>query len=234
MRRLLDTATKLVTGNEELLGSLEGLECLILEGTFYINSGNLRRAWLAFRRALGLAQLMGLHNGNTLSLVSLDSESIASPSFMWYRIVHQDRYLALMLGLPAGTGETAIAVPAPLTPGDCASEYHEQIHCTIMGQIIARNNRGDVAKDFSKTQEIDLALQKAAQSMSSGWWLLPSPKRRRRGDAGETLEDVLRILVHITHFHLLILLHLPYMFRTCPERSYGYSKAACVNSSREL
>jgi hypothetical protein len=59
MKRLADTAINLVCTNEELLGTTEGIECIILEGLFQHSCGNMRRAWLAFRRALTVGQLMG-------------------------------------------------------------------------------------------------------------------------------------------------------------------------------
>lgn len=59
MKRLADTAINLVCTNEELLGTTEGIECIILEGLFQYSCGNMRRAWLAFRRALMAGQLMG-------------------------------------------------------------------------------------------------------------------------------------------------------------------------------
>lgn len=97
MKRYLDTASRLVTSNDELIESLEGLECLVLEAVFHLNAGNLRRAWLFFKRAIGLAQLVGLDSGNIVNLMVLDPNSIVSPAIMWYRIVGQDRYLALVL-----------------------------------------------------------------------------------------------------------------------------------------
>jgi hypothetical protein len=80
MQRFLDTACRLVTSNDGILESLEGLECLILEGVFHINAGNLRRAWLVFRRAISLAQLTGLDRGGDADLPVLDSTTMASLS----------------------------------------------------------------------------------------------------------------------------------------------------------
>ena len=80
MERCLSTAT-LVTADDELVSTLEGIECLLLQGLYHINAGNLRRAWLTFRRALNVGQLMGLHKGYTqvckvpLRLKQSDSDS---------------------------------------------------------------------------------------------------------------------------------------------------------------
>jgi hypothetical protein len=46
MERLSGIAISLVTTNDELLGSIEGLECIILESVFQANGGNLRRSWV--------------------------------------------------------------------------------------------------------------------------------------------------------------------------------------------
>ncbi|VUC37188.1 unnamed protein product [Clonostachys rosea] len=231
MRVFLRTASTLVTSDDEMLSSLEGLECLILEGVYYINAGDLRCAWTVFKRAIALAQLLGLPQDD-VGPVILDPKSMASPSFMWYRIVCQDRYLSLMLSLPSGTDKVAITIPEELDLGICLSQRLERTHCVLMGQILARNNTGDEG-DYSMTQTIDRALQKAARHMPPEWWLLPSAKRRANGAGDDKLEDVLGILVHITHFQLLILLRLPYMLLSSPERPYNYSEAACVSASRE-
>jgi hypothetical protein len=74
MQKFLDTACRLVTSNDELIECLEGLECLVLEGVFCINCGNLRRAWRVFRRAISVAQFMGLHRGDYTDISILDPD----------------------------------------------------------------------------------------------------------------------------------------------------------------
>ncbi|KAF6812029.1 C6 zinc finger domain-containing protein [Colletotrichum musicola] len=236
LKRFLDAAS-LVTNNDHLIGSLEGLECLFLQTVFHTNAGNLRRAWLVIKRAIGLAQLMGLHRRNPVDVVVLDPETKASPSIMWHRVTCQDRYLALMLGLPAATAKTAIPKPIVRLPEQCSIEYLERVHGQVMGCITIRNEESDADGDVTTTMSIDKAMQEAAHIMPANWWLLQT--RRRRGNPGasetvENIEDVLRVLSQITHFNLLIMLHIPYMLRSTPGDTYSYSKAACVNASREV
>ncbi|KAK1140286.1 hypothetical protein N8T08_010488 [Aspergillus melleus] len=64
MSRLADTAISLVT-THKLLGTVEGLEAVMMDEFYQANCGNLRRAWIAFRRAMGLAQLDG-HASNQM------------------------------------------------------------------------------------------------------------------------------------------------------------------------
>jgi len=61
VQRLANTAISLVTTNDELIGSIEGLECVKLEAAYWLNWGNLRRSLIVMRRAVVIAQLMGLH-----------------------------------------------------------------------------------------------------------------------------------------------------------------------------
>jgi len=97
MDKCMTTVASLVTSVDELVGTVEGLECLILAGVFQINLGNLRRAWLTFRRALNIAQLMGLHRFPASKI----KHSLTAPScpddihrsFVYFQIVKGDIYL---------------------------------------------------------------------------------------------------------------------------------------------
>ncbi|RSM17567.1 hypothetical protein CDV31_003645 [Fusarium ambrosium] len=229
MQRFMGIACRLVTSNDEMLESLEGLECLILEGVFHINAGNLRRAWLVFRRAISLAQLTGLDRGGDADLTILDPATMASPSFMWHRIVSQDRYLALMLGLPPGTPDDCLGSLEDLTLNECPMGYLERIHCIIMSRITASRGSKSDSPASVDLRSIDLTLEKAARGMPPDWW---QPPIKSPGD-GEPLEDVLRIMFHITHFSLLIYLRLPHMLLD-GENTQNSNKSTCVNASREL
>ncbi|OJJ37998.1 hypothetical protein ASPWEDRAFT_473316 [Aspergillus wentii DTO 134E9] len=79
-----------------MMESLDGLETLMLEARYHIHAGNLRPAWLLFRRALGIAQLMCLPRG--------DGDSRADS--LWFWLVYSDRFLSLMLGLPLSVDGT--------------------------------------------------------------------------------------------------------------------------------
>jgi hypothetical protein len=83
--KYLSTVQALITSDDELVSTIDGLECLILQGLFHLNAGNPRRAWLTFRRALNICQLMGIHKKN--------GSSIPGGEQMWYQIVQADRYL---------------------------------------------------------------------------------------------------------------------------------------------
>lgn len=61
MRALAESAIKSVNLDDALLGSLEGIENLILEMFYHVDCGDSRRAWTTARRAVAAAQMLGLH-----------------------------------------------------------------------------------------------------------------------------------------------------------------------------
>jgi hypothetical protein len=64
MERNVNITCNLITSDDDLTGSLDGIECLTLQALYHANAGNLRRALLAFRRAIDVAHLMGLHRAS--------------------------------------------------------------------------------------------------------------------------------------------------------------------------
>ncbi len=85
IERYISTVQSLVISDDELISSMEGLECLMLQGLYHINAGNPRRAWLIFRKAIGIGQLLGIHKNK--------SPSVPAEIDMWHHIVQGDRYL---------------------------------------------------------------------------------------------------------------------------------------------
>jgi Fungal Zn(2)-Cys(6) binuclear cluster domain len=230
MNRLVDNAINLVSTQTQLLGSIEGLECVMLETLYHVNNGNLRLSWAAGRRAMTIAQLMGLHQpGSSLQYQILDPKSKADPRLMWFRVVLFDRYLCLMLGLPQGSNDQSMAEEAILAD-DMPVGRLERIHCVLASRILARNESDPKSHDFALTQELDKELQRAARRFPSRWWLVPT----LGNDDKSLFWDIKRMVAHMTHFNLLNRLHLPYMLRSSTEYNYEYSKIACVNASREI
>ncbi|RYC55431.1 hypothetical protein CHU98_g10774 [Xylaria longipes] len=236
MRRLAETANSLAIDNEELLGTIEGLECVIIEGTFQANIGNIRRAWLAFRRALSIAQLMGIHRAvNPPSINCVDSSS-ATVNFqiMWFRIVYVDRFLSLMLGLPPGSLDYGLASRAALAKETPLGQL-SRIHCAVAAQILERNDGN--SSDHEVTKKIDEQLQKAANSLPGKWWLTPNLAAT---DEQFVFRETLRVVEQIYHYNLLNQLYLPFLLQFRYDSAnigtrarHDYAKHTCINSSRE-
>ena len=230
MTHYVELASDLVTTNDELVGSLEGMECLVLEGAYHINAGNLRRAWLCARRAMSIAQLMGLQRKSPRQLNILDPTSQTSCSVIWFHIVYVERYLSLLLGAPSSVTDNMFATEENMT-GATSTNKLDRIHAVISGLIIDRNETQSY-DDLATSQTIDLHLQKASRSVSPEWWL--TPEFHQRMDAPGVIASTLRAQTQVIHYSLLNMLHLPHMLRSASEPRYAYSKTACVHASREI
>lgn len=232
MFRAIDTAIRVVTTNDELICSVEGVECIMMEALYQNHSGNLHRAWMAVHRAIAVAQMMAIHRGlesPSLKFVEPITRENFNEAQICFRLVQMDRYLSLMLGLPPTSLEVTFATPKALE-GCSPMERLERIHCVVAEHIL-RRTEADL-NDLAKTREDDKLLQEVAADMPAQWWLTPSfiPSS---GDP-ELLDDTVRLMNQFSHLHLLIRLHLPYMLRASPEHRYDHSKITAITASRDI
>jgi hypothetical protein len=234
MERLAELATKLVTTNDELLGSIEGLACVMLESIYQANIGNLRRSWVVTRRALSIAQLMGLNKPNfQVQYKVLDPKTKHDPQLMWFRIVFMDRYLCLLLGLSEGCHDRSMASGSMLA-NDTPLGRLERVHCVIASRILERNESDPSSEDPILVRALDTDLQRAARTLPSKWWLAPNLDASTADSQG-LFWNTRRLFAQIVHYNLINQLHLPYMLRSSSsERKYEYSRVTCVNASREV
>ncbi|KAL7935638.1 hypothetical protein V8C35DRAFT_259381 [Trichoderma chlorosporum] len=231
MSCVVEAVVKSVTGNDEFIGSIEHVECIVIESMYQHNKGNLRRSWMALRRAITIAQMMGLHRKSpSLKILELETRSRVNPEHMWLRLVHSDRYLSLMLGLPQASCENTFATPKALE--SCSPmEHMERVGSVAAGRIMQRNSMN--MHDHDMTQDIDELLQKSSSSMPAQWWLIPNIMSRDNDDV-EVLREINRTMIQFTYYSLLLQLHLPFLLRSSADRKYDYNKIAAVNASREL
>ena len=239
MERYVSTVQVLVTADEELVSSINGIDCLILQGSYYINAGSPRRAWLTMRRAMNIAQLMGLH---------LPSCTIPGSKVTWAHIVQGDRYLvswqvdqsispinsfqALLLGLPAGSKDVGCGPEETFeNPNTNKDDLFAKMMFNIAGRIIERN-QNEHAHTYATTQEIDEDLENLAAKMQREWWDVPEELPGNCPLAAVALFG--RFMFQITYFQFVALLHLPFMLRAAKEHRYEYNKFNCMKASREM
>ena len=223
----VDTVRDWVTQNDDLVDSAEGIECLLLESMYHNNAGNLRRAWLVMRRAMLMAQLMGLHR--CVETGRPDAGDCSNPNYVWVRLIQMDRYLSLMLGLPIGSTDESFASPAQLE-GCSPIERLRRIQCVAAGRILQRNQHTVTANNFTSTNEIDNMLRDAASLMPPKWWLPP----RIEGNA-RTASETFRTMDHLAYYHLLVRLHLPYLLSPCTSGTeHDCNRLTAINASREV
>lgn len=233
MTRAVTCATRLVTTNDELTTSIEGLQCIMLEAQYQNYAGNLHQAWLATRRATAIAQMLCLHRGfPESSLKTLDpaTRGNLNPDYLCFRLIEMDHYLSLMLGLLPTNLEARCLSPKSLETCTPQDRMH-RMHCIIAGRILHRTE-ADI-NNISLTNDIDQTLQNAAAQMPPQWWLTPdlTPNQTQT----TIIQNTLRLNAHFTHYQLLLRLHLPYMLRSSQvSTAYDQSKLTIITVSREI
>lgn len=235
MRRLAMLSINAVTTNDDLVNCIEGLDCMLVESWYHTNGGNLRKGLVTVRRAMTIAQLMGLHRPRRANYKCIDRQTKAYPEFIWFRINSLERYLCLMLGLPQATLDNSMASKANLS-NDTPMGRLDRIHCVVTSKILERNQSTLNVHDFSLTRALDEELQKASRILPAKWWL--TPNLATVSDRPQALFwDMRRLFHHLFHHNLLIQLHLPWMLHSALSGSgqdYQYSQTICINSAREI
>ncbi|KFX94359.1 hypothetical protein O988_06344 [Pseudogymnoascus sp. VKM F-3808] len=232
MERLADIAISEVTTREELLVTIESLECILLEAFYHLNCGNMRRSLLAFRRAVVAAQLMGMNRPCSLPVKVLDPSTDIDTRVMWFRIIYMDRFLSLMLGIPQGHSDMSMSSDVALESAE-PSDRLEHLHTVILSKMLERNNLGLSQFAIKMTLEIDADLLKAAEGMPVDFWRPPNFAGLEKNSKEALLEST-RVKDQMFHYTMLNQLHLPFLFSSGAEHKSEYAKITCVNSSREI
>lgn len=235
MSRIVNTAAKLVTTNDDLTASVEGVECIIMEAMIRSYAGNLHQAWMILRRASAVAQMIGLHRGSKISsprILNSATRARFDLDQLCFRIVNFDRYLSVTLGLPQSSLETRALKPEAIARCQPLDRM-ARLQCIIAGRILTRENEELPREELKDIHEIDRLLQIAATEMPSQWWLIPDFKSNT-DNAPDPSFELARITHQVSHYHLLMRLHLPWMLRSSKDGRYDHSKITAVNASREI
>ncbi|KAI7977048.1 hypothetical protein EIK77_002558 [Talaromyces pinophilus] len=96
MSGIIDFVVENVTSNDNLTGSVQGVECLALQAIYEVNAGNLRRSWVTFRKAITIAQLLGLHNTTVKSSQQDRDVMERKKHHLWYSIARGVCMLSLL------------------------------------------------------------------------------------------------------------------------------------------
>lgn len=225
----MQTARRHVLSNDEIVRSIDGIECLSIESMYHNNAGRLRDAWITLRTAMSIAQMLGLDRVSFRPLVRPGPLQETREESIWFHLLSSDRYLSLMLGLPQGAPySNDLATPEALAP--CTPlQRLQRVHCLAGGAMIKHR---DYPNDNTRfTEEFDLLLREAAANMEPQWWLVPHFPNP--GEPGPS-EDTLRLMVQFTHFHILARLHLPFLLRSPADGSFDHHKFMTINASREI
>ncbi|PKK53043.1 hypothetical protein CI102_1686 [Trichoderma harzianum] len=237
MESLASIIISLVTSDDEIIATSEGLECLLLLSIYFVNSGRPRRSWLNNRRALAIAQLMNLHRIYGEDIKDNNDSEEVNMAELWPHIIHYDRHLSQILGFPCGVVDTN----EPLAPSNLKLMQHLDEHkldafylaqLDRIAALLIEREQGSSRLAMSLTQSIDNALLNLATSVPHSWW---HPFDRLSETQAEAMEMLYaRYNIQLWHHQLEMSNHLPFMLDATEERQTEYGRIACLKAARQL
>lgn len=196
-------------------GTLDGLDCSMMQYKLYINMGKPRKAWLSNRRAISSAILLNLHQP--------EGRTEARQKMLWLRLWQVDRILSITLGVPYTIPASAVDVSMR---GTSVGEQVMFDVCALAGRVIDRD-QSRPRPYYAVTEELDRDFQQCRVRAAEWWATVPTP---------DTPLDMLYSIstTKIQFFLVQKLLHLPYMLKSWTESVYERSRNMALETSREL
>ncbi|KAJ5620184.1 hypothetical protein N7510_004168 [Penicillium lagena] len=216
-----------VCSHEAMVSNIHGLECLVLQGIFYNNDGKLRSAWLSYRRALDVAQIIGLHR--PLPAGSENSTSLHRAKSIWKHIIYADRYLSLMLGVYHGISDAALE-RQEVSPSDVPNSSSMDLLCRVAGSIIERNQNFPTVTPamMRMTQTIDSELGPIDPP------IIEENALATAGKSAERAQCYAKLMTQLWYYQLMAWLHLPFLLESGSQSRYDYSRQSCLQASRHM
>ncbi|KAJ5097477.1 hypothetical protein N7456_008198 [Penicillium angulare] len=214
-----------ITSDEILSSSIDGLECLVLQGVLYNNDGKLRSAWLSYRRALNVAQIIGLHR--LPPEATGEPNSLSRARVIWNHIIYADRYLSLMLGMYHGVPDVALDPKQSVDHSTRTTPM--DLLCRIAGSIIERNQKfsSTTSSMVRVTQTIDAELMSVDVEPVVEDSIASLPEK-----SIERAHAYMKLMTQLWHYQLIAWLHLPLLLDS--GRHYDYSWQSCLDASRSI
>ncbi|RYP52331.1 hypothetical protein DL769_010697 [Monosporascus sp. CRB-8-3] len=234
MDQLVNATTALVTTNEEFYGTVEILQCILMEAAYQLGNGSIQKSWRANRRAMLVAQEIGVHRPCNRKFKTIDSRTEINREVVWFRILYYDRYYCLILGFPQGSPDISM-VSGPVMADDEPLGRLDRAHAAIAARLLERIDGRNLSpeEDCAMTQVIDAELLRAAKLMPIKFWLQPN-FHGIRPESKREFWETWRGMSQVYHFNLINQLHLPQLLRFKADGSGDYSKLACMNANREV
>ncbi|OAG42392.1 hypothetical protein AYO21_03268 [Fonsecaea monophora] len=232
LQKYLYYVADLVTSKDDFACTMEGWECLLLQSIFYINDGNLRRAWLAARRALYTAQFLGFQKSYLRCVRGSEDEGPCerTNAMLWVRTVMIDHFLAPILGLPCGVGNDCFGEEGVLVPILTLSDVFERRTCLIAGMVAARNQK-EPAPGYTTTLDIHEKIESLGKDMGDMLTKIPTLSPSPQTFPGH--DPFKMVLIQMWIYQIMIILHIPWMLRAFTDSKFEYSRYVCLVASRE-
>ncbi|GFF53389.1 hypothetical protein IFM46972_09768 [Aspergillus udagawae] len=223
LSRYLGVVQHWVISDDEYASSLEGIECMLLQGKCFADIGQPQRCWSAWRRAILYAELRGLHRNHSTTDYG---------DRIWWSLFLGDRFTSLLLGVPYGISDQFCDLRVREdTRGSYSTQQQLQVQIGLAIGRVIDNIHSATADAAPKAMILEHELEQIASLMPSSWWDLPSTLP----NTDEAMTGVrLRLSLQLCFYHVKTYLHLPLMLRYPNDPPCEYSTKVCLRSARQM
>ncbi|KAL8823439.1 MAG: hypothetical protein Q9191_005856 [Dirinaria sp. TL-2023a] len=223
----LAVVDELILSNDELAGTIDGIECLLLQAKHDSNNGRIRRTWIYHRRGIFLAQLLGLHRHSKQE--GQNEAEVERRQSIWTALFQGDRFFSLLLGLPYAVSSKHCDMY--IAAGSMPWKYMHRLG-EISGRVIDRNHETSPNDSYSETIAIEGQMANFAASMPPQWWDVDSLDSLGFDEVAQQMYS--RLLPQFWHHQTRTLLHLPFMLKATQDRRYEFNRIAALESARGM
>ncbi|ETS73351.1 hypothetical protein PFICI_14956 [Pestalotiopsis fici W106-1] len=213
-RLVAESVERTIIVRDQLMISVEGIATMTLLVRLHLTHGNFVQAFLLLRRALAIAELLGLPWATPRCL-------------LWQHICTAERFQNMLLGFPSvtqhyGLGQLEpVLVDGKIVPPNFLLRL-SSLALDINGPSDLRNHSTSLSEIQSAITKRDRDLKDLINQMPDNWW---------SDEATLSLSD--RLIKHIYHY-MTLRLHLPLLLRQDVSERGLQSRAACIDACRAL
>jgi hypothetical protein len=214
-KQYMDAVDAFLSPDDGIVGSVDGVECLLSLVTFYLHAGLPRKAWILFRRAVSFAQVW------CSQMVCEDSRILG----IWMQLWQIDKSLSLLLGLPYMLTTATVPLDANKLPTKLAFIFELG---KIGEQVINRNLTTFNDMTYGETIQLEENLIRCKDLMPAEFWIMP-PHSTMPNDSAFAMNTI-----HFWCHSLRNLIHLPFALKRQGLTLHDFSRRAALESSREM
>lgn len=222
--RYAEIVARHVTSLDVMLDSADGIEILMLEAMYSVNDDNPQVAWLKCRRAISMAQLLGMDR----------AAKCRDKRALWFRLLYGERIISMELGLPY----QVIPLEVDRDSEDLVRDL-EYSHVVVAGRIISRNLRmqgQEASFEYDETKSIEDIMKQSMTLLPVEWWSVTSLLSTMAVKVA--MAETAKLTSQMNHFWLLMNLYQPYLIQTLvsPSRLHQHLRVAgaVAMASREV
>ncbi|KAF7540290.1 hypothetical protein G7054_g1512 [Neopestalotiopsis clavispora] len=213
-RMVAESVERSAVTRDQLMTSVDGIATMALLVRLHLTHGNFVQAFLLLRRALAIAELLGLPRARPRSL-------------LWQQICAAERFQNMLLGFPSVTQNYDLGQSEPVFVN--GKVVPPNFVLQLSNLALDMNGPGELRNQSTSLTELQLAISKRegdlhdlASQMPEAWW------------SDESTFSLSNRLMRQFYYYVTLRLHLPLVLQQDLSEQGLRSRAACIGACRTL